>query len=249
MEKMLHACILTGAARERLVERARELAAQTVCEAAESLRPCRRCRHCRKTLEGIHPDVSTVERLRDREGKLRRELVVDQIRALAAEAAVLPNEAHSKVYILPEAERMNENAQNAFLKLLEEPPAFVRFLLCAENAAVLLPTVRSRCALLHVQGAGEAPQGAARARAQAYLKSLGKPSEQLRCCAAMEKLEPAELRETLEAMQELAPETLEGSALLALEAELERLLGWMKVNVSVRHILSMLSTYEMRNDS
>ena len=82
---------------------------------------------------GIHPDVALVERAADKSGKLRREITVDQIRALAVDAAVLPNEADGKVYIFPEADTMNIAAQNAFLKLLEEPPKGVMFLLCAES--------------------------------------------------------------------------------------------------------------------
>ena len=85
-------------------------------------------------------DVALVERAADKSGKLRREITVDQIRALAVDAAVLPNEADGKVYIFPEADTMNIAAQNAFLKLLEEPPRGVMFLLCAESREKLLET-------------------------------------------------------------------------------------------------------------
>ena len=123
MEKMMHSYIISGdgdAARSR----AREMAAAALCESSGA-KPCRACRHCRKVFQGafpgIHPDVALVERAADKSGKLRREITVDQIRALAVDAAVLPNEADGKVYIFPEADTMNIAAQNAFLKLLEEP--------------------------------------------------------------------------------------------------------------------------------
>ncbi len=98
MEKMMHSYIISGdgdAARSR----ARELAAAALCESSGA-KPCRACRHCRKVFQGafpgIHPDVALVERAADKSGKLRREITVDQIRALAVDAAVLPNEADGK---------------------------------------------------------------------------------------------------------------------------------------------------------
>ena len=65
----------------------------------------------------------------DDKGRPKREIMVDQVRAMAADASILPNEAERKVYVIHEAELMNESAQNAALKLLEEPPAWVVFIL------------------------------------------------------------------------------------------------------------------------
>ena len=59
-----------------------------------------------------------------------------------------PNEAPRKVYILENAQELNESAQNALLKLLEEGPAYACFLFLTDNAGAILPTVRSRCELL-----------------------------------------------------------------------------------------------------
>ena len=142
----MHSYIISGdgdAARSR----AREMAAAALCESSGA-KPCRACRHCRKVFQGafpgIHPDVALVERAADKSGKLRREITVDQIRALAVDAAVLPNEADGKVYIFPEADTMNIAAQNAFLKLLEEPPPNWMFILVASRLERLLPTILSR---------------------------------------------------------------------------------------------------------
>jgi DNA polymerase III gamma/tau subunit len=98
------------------------------------------CRHCVKALRGIHPDIAVLDRLPD-----KREIVVDQIRELREDAVVLPNDADMKVYIIHHAECLNASAQNALLKLLEEPPSFVVIILSVTNPAVLLDTVRSRC--------------------------------------------------------------------------------------------------------
>lgn len=95
---------------------------------------------------------------------------MDQIRAVSADAVVLPNEAGRKVYIIEDADSMNIPAQNAALKLLEEPPAGVMFLLCVTNAGQLLPTVRSRCTELNLNGAAAGEAGESRALAAEFVK-------------------------------------------------------------------------------
>ena len=119
MEKILHGTILTGAPRDALVEEAWRLAQRALCaHPAPTGESCGCCGHCRKVERRVHPDVAVLERLRDKEGKPRREIVVEQIRALEKDAVVLPNEAARKVYLICEAELLNAAAQNAFLKLL-----------------------------------------------------------------------------------------------------------------------------------
>ena len=248
MKKILHACILSGGDGAALEEKAYALAADALCAAPKNGAACGECRHCRKVKARIHPDITVIERELNKEGKLRKELVVDQIRRAEADAAILPNEAERKVYVIREAELLNTESQNAFLKLLEEPPEWVLFLLCAKNAASLLPTIRSRCASLHV-GGEEAADKMAVERAEAYIRALGSAVEQLRCCAAMEKLDAAELRAFVSAARLTAAQLLPpGKELLALEEELGRAAEYLRQNVSVKHVLGMLSTYEMRND-
>jgi hypothetical protein len=98
------------------------------------------CAHCNKASRGIHPDIIVV----DKTGK-KREIVVDQIRELRRDAIVVPNEAAKKVYIISGADSMNINAQNALLRILEEPPSHAVFILSTDTPSELLPTVRSRC--------------------------------------------------------------------------------------------------------
>ncbi|MBI4084219.1 MAG: DNA polymerase III subunit delta' [Candidatus Lambdaproteobacteria bacterium] len=99
---------------------------------------CGRCPPCRKIDEGVHPDVETVSA----EGQFIR---IDQIRAVAAQLALVPVEARRRVIVLSEAERMNAEAANAFLKTLEEPPPDTLIVLCAESTALLPATIVSRC--------------------------------------------------------------------------------------------------------
>ncbi len=246
MEKMLHAYILSGPG-EITRRQAREMAAAAVCE-DPARAPCRRCRHCRKVFQGdfpgVHPDVMAVERGANAKGVLRQELVIDQIRALAADAPVYPNEAEAKVYLIPEADRMNPAAQNAFLKLLEEPPSFVRFLLCAENPERLLPTVRSRCAELRLNGETETRSDAAAERAAGYLDALGDPAALLRCALAMERLDSAALSEAVEAAMTLAPERgLPPAELLELEGFLRRAEEYLAANVGIKQVAGYLATF------
>ena len=146
--RLSHAIVLSGDG--DLLGAARFIAASHVCE--EESKPCLRCRHCRKVLEGIHPDVTVV---RDTE---HRELTVDAVRALRQDVYIRPNEAARKVYIIADSHQLNERDQNVLLKIVEEGPAYAAFLFCAETAAALLPTVRSRCVEWKVAGQPETPE-------------------------------------------------------------------------------------------
>ena len=243
MEKMMHSYIISGDA-SAARSRAREMAAAALCESGGA-KPCRVCRHCRKVFQGefpgIHPDVALVERAADKSGKPRREILVDQIRALAVDTLVLPNEADGKVYIFPEADKMNLAAQNAFLKLLEEPPRGVMFLLCAESREKLLETVQSRCGEVRLSSSGGAPENA---HARAYLEARLDRAELLRCCVSMEKLDNAQLLDVVTAAEELAVKSVsDRRELLALEAFLRRAEEYLRLNVGPKHVTGYLSTY------
>lgn len=99
---------------------------------------CDRCVACVKITRGIHPDVHLVSP----EGAT---LKIDQIRTLIQEATLRPYEGRRKVFILDQAETMTEQAQNALLKTLEEPPGATVLVLIAPEASALLPPIASRC--------------------------------------------------------------------------------------------------------
>ena len=243
---MLHAYILSGPG-EATSARAREMAAAALCEGSGP-KPCRACRHCRKVFQGpfpgIHPDVTVVERELNASGDPKQEIMVDQIRTLVRESQILPNEADARVYILPEADRMNLQAQNAFLKLLEEPPAFDRFLLCAENPERLLETVRSRCGEIRLGGAAPGPDRQTALRAEGYLDALKDPVELLRCTLAMEKLEGPQLLEIVRTIMEQAPRRgLPVRQLVELEDFLRRAEAYLSANVGPKLVAGYLSTF------
>ena len=143
-EHLLHSYIVASQSEQARDRLALDLAAAMLCR-SDGVRPCRTCRDCRKVYDSVHPDVIYVAP--DPDAKVPT-IKVDQIRSVAATAYILPSEAEKKVYVLRQADTMNLNAQNAFLKLLEEPPQSAAFILAAASPELLLPTVRSRCALL-----------------------------------------------------------------------------------------------------
>ncbi|MBP3634147.1 MAG: DNA polymerase III subunit delta [Oscillospiraceae bacterium] len=141
--KHSHCYILTGPEGSGKKTLAKLLSQALQCEAADA--PCGRCPICRKTENGTHPDVICVD---DPE---RKTVPVELIRQLQADAYVRPNEGNKKVYIIPRAQDMTDNAQNALLKLIEEPPSYAVFLLLTTNTEKLLPTVRSRSVELRLE--------------------------------------------------------------------------------------------------
>ena len=150
-----HALLLTGSG-DRM-SAACFAAAALECTGEES-RPCGVCPACRKVLAGIHPDVITV---RDPDHK---NIAVDVVRAIRADAYIRPNEGRRKVYVFPDCALLTEQDQNVLLKVVEEGPPYAAFLFCAENAAVVLQTLRSRCVELKLhpaaEGGGEEVQAA-----------------------------------------------------------------------------------------
>ncbi len=113
-------------------------AASLAC--AEENAPCGACTSCIGAKGGNNPDVITVLP----EPK-RKTIGVEGIRNIITDAYIKPFLAKRKIYIFPDAGNMTEAAQNAFLKLLEEPPEYAIFILIADNSDLLLETIRSRC--------------------------------------------------------------------------------------------------------
>lgn len=151
------------------------LAAAAQC--TEPQKPCLHCAACRKILSGTHPDFITID---DPEKKT---VSVDLIRDARKDMYIRPNEGARKIYLIPRAQDMRLEAQNALLKVLEEPPAYGMFLLLTDNPEKLLPTVRSRCtelrlrplpeALLKQRLASEFPEAEPEALAAAVFRSGG----------------------------------------------------------------------------
>jgi DNA polymerase III subunit delta' len=148
-----HALLLVGPSGSGKTTLALDLAASLLCTAADGeLRPCRECRGCRMVASGNHPDLHRLAP----EGAGGQIVIGGRtspqrgVRDLAADLSLLPVEGGARVAIVERAHRMNEDAQSALLKTLEEPPLGVVIVLCAEDDDRLMPTIRSRAARLRL---------------------------------------------------------------------------------------------------
>ena len=141
-----HAAILEDEDSERLMDTAKTLAAALVCSGDD--KPCGRCINCLKARSDSHPDIKIFE-----PDPKTNNFKVETVREIRSDAYIVANEADRKVYILKDAQNMLVPAQNALLKVLEEPPEGVCFLLLTDDKNVFLQTVLSRCAVFSQAGA------------------------------------------------------------------------------------------------
>ena len=135
--RLPHAFIIEGADGLGKSTFARIIARAAMCSCREPLSGA--CGHCRKLRENIHPDLIYVLG----SGKINA-ISIDSVRAMRKEALIAPNEADKRVFILEDCDNMQSAAQNAFLKIFEEAPAHVVFIMTCRSAMNLLTTIRSR---------------------------------------------------------------------------------------------------------
>jgi len=112
----------------------------------ETICPCGTCRHCVKVYKDIHPDFEI-----KRGGSGKRSFHADVVREIRTKAFIRPNEADSRVFLLLDAQNMSVQAQNALLKIIEEPPRSVFFILTCETRGQLLQTIQSRAATVTLE--------------------------------------------------------------------------------------------------
>lgn len=134
----------SGTGKKRI---ARTAAASLCCQnPAADHSPCGVCHSCKSIFSGNHIDV--IELLPEEEGK---RISVEQVRQMLRASYVTPTEGDWRVFIIPEAEKMKKEAQNALLKSIEEPKENTVFFLLASDKTRLLPTVRSRAILFRTE--------------------------------------------------------------------------------------------------
>lgn len=115
---------------------AKELAYKWLCN--EEKRPCGTCKSCIQFKGNNNADFKIIE---PEESSIK----VDQIREMIKKVYEKPIESSRKVYIINDADKMTVSAQNALLKVLEEPPAYVIIILVGSNEHLFLNTIKSRC--------------------------------------------------------------------------------------------------------
>ncbi len=133
-----HAAIIEGGSPESRMELAQKIAQSLVCSGGGEV-PCGECSDCKKAKAKSHADI-LIYSVEDKPKAFK----VDMVRDIRNKAYIVPNEADKKVFILENSHTMGVEGQNAILKILEEPPAYINFILLCSSKSGFLPTVLSR---------------------------------------------------------------------------------------------------------
>ena len=143
--RVSHAYILNGERGSGKKMLANLFAMTLLCETGDN-EPCGKCHSCKQAESRNHPDIIRVTHEKP------NSISVDDIRTQVNNTVdIKPYQGPYKVYIIPQADMMTPQAQNAILKTIEEPPSYAVFLLLTENAETLLPTINSRCVMLKLR--------------------------------------------------------------------------------------------------
>ena len=143
--KISHSYIFTGRPGSGKKLLATTYAMTLQCEAGGT-EPCQKCDSCKKAMGKNHPDIIMVNH--EKPGTITIDEVRDQV---IHDVAIKPYCSQHKIYIIPDAEMMTVQAQNAILKTIEEPPEYAVIMLLTSNIDSLLPTIRSRCVRLDLK--------------------------------------------------------------------------------------------------
>ena len=133
-----HAVLIEGGSAQERKTLVRLIAQALVCTSSGE-HPCGKCAACQKAAAQAHPDIFEAEG-----GEAARSFHIETVREVREDVFILPNEASYKAYLLLNAQSMSPQAQNALLKVLEEPPAYAVFLLACDSKTKMLPTILSR---------------------------------------------------------------------------------------------------------
>ena len=148
-DKVSHAYIFNGPEASGKMMLAEAFAMALQCE-GEGKRPCLECRSCRQAADHNQPDIIYVSHEKP------NTIGVDDIRTqINNDIDIKPYSSRYKVYIVDEAQKMNQQAQNALLRTIEEPPAYTIILLLTTNADSFLQTILSRCITLNLKAVKE----------------------------------------------------------------------------------------------
>jgi DNA polymerase-3 subunit delta' len=154
--RLAHAYLFTGppGVGKRLF--ADELAKALLCERQQApsspppLEACDHCSACQLVEAGTHPDLETARRPDD-----KSEIPIEAVRRLARSLDLKPARGRGRIVILDDADDLNEESANCFLKTLEEPPAGALLILIGTSADRQLPTIVSRCQVIHFRPLSE----------------------------------------------------------------------------------------------
>ncbi len=145
MERMLHrermpqSLLLTGPRHAQIQAFVHRLIALMICQGT-SHKPCGACKPCHLFIQGIHPDIQFIH-----QDTPTSPIKIEQIRELQERIYQTPQCGMLSIIVIEPADRLNHAAANALLKILEEPPEHIFFMLIAEQLRGLPATIISRC--------------------------------------------------------------------------------------------------------
>ena len=148
--RLAHAYLIAGPPHVGKMTLATRIAQAVNCLSTEDA-PCGTCIQCRRISLGQHADIIVVGLESHQEERARKEIGIDDVRSMQHAATLNPYEGRYRVFIVNGAERLSEEACNALMKLLEEPPPHSLLLLLTPHPDSLLPTIHSRCRLLQLR--------------------------------------------------------------------------------------------------
>lgn len=166
-----HGVLIECENEEISLELAHIIANALVCGGKD--KPCGVCPACRKAVGNNHPDIYETD------GKTKKSdaFTVDSIREIRSNAFIVPNEADAKVYILKNGQNMNEQAQNAILKILEEPPSYVYFIILTTQKSKMLDTVLSRVGVYSIAAGGDSVTDEEKEYVKEFVEAILCPNE------------------------------------------------------------------------
>lgn len=187
--------LLTGSEGSGKWSLAKTLAAGLLCT-SKTNKPCGVCESCQKLQHNCHPDIEYID-FDD------QEISVSIARDLRQKIYVLPNDSDRRVVLIRHAHKLNISAQNALLKVLEEPPKYAFFILTSEQAGGILETIRSRCSKYHLAPKNNDFDLSNLENITGFIKALSSADEYKMLVNAMsfEKLSKSELKNVLGLIQ------------------------------------------------
>lgn len=148
LNKAGHAYIFTGPEGVGKMKAAQAFASALMCESFNG-DSCGKCRNCRLTFGNAHPDLKIKDYTVGADGKVKASISVDTVRELKTDVYLKPFYNNRKIYILDNADKLTKEAQNAILKIFEEPPSYITIILICHNISKILPTIISRAVLVN----------------------------------------------------------------------------------------------------
>lgn len=143
-----HTFLVEGATPDQRLEFSRYLANIILCTGEN--KPCGDCSACVKCKALSHPDLKEYGEINS-----SSTFKVEVCREIRSDCFVIPNDGEKKVYILKEAQNMNDSGENALLKIFEEPPSYVHFIMTCDSRSSMLETILSRATVISLSNTGD----------------------------------------------------------------------------------------------